>query len=488
MDFLDPKKRRRRDILNIIGYGLIAIALLFAVRILFYQASGYGLDKQGKVVQSGLVFAATNPSPAEIRVNGVLNKAQTNTRLSLVSGSYDISYSRQGYTSWHNRFNLNGGDIVRLDYATLFPAKLATTVTKKYDSAVGLTTQSPDRRWLLVQVPGSEDTFDLYDLKNPKLVPTQLTVPGGLITVGTSDSWALDEWSNDNVHVLLSHVHDGQTEFVLVDRTDATKSVNLNNLMGVSPTKVSLVDKKYDRYYVYDAAAQTLKTARLDTPTPQDYLANVLQYQSYGSDVMLYASSKTTTSGKVGIVLLMNGKSYFLREVSGNTSYLLNLTQYSGDWYVALGAQSENKVYIYKNPASQLSSTLGLLVPVSVLKTTAPNRLSFSDNARFIMDENGSQFSVYDAEVGKAYHYDTKRVLDSPQPYASWMDGSRLAYTSGGKVVVFDFDGMNLQTLAANDAAHAAFFAPNYKYMYTTVSSTTGQTLSSTALLIPADL
>lgn len=488
MDFLDPKKRRRRDILNVVGYSLIAIALLFAVRILFYQASGYGLDKEGKVVQSGLLFAASTPSPAEMRINGVLNKAKTNARLSLVSGQYSISYSKAGYRTWQNRFTMDGGGIVRLDYATLFPTQLVTTVTKKYTANVGLTTQSPDRRWLLVQLPGSDAQFDLYDLKNPKLAPTQLQVPTGLTTEGTANSWELEEWSNDNQHVLLNHIHDGTNEFILLDRTDATKSVNLNNLLGVNPTKLSLIDKKYDRYYVYDAAAQTLKTSRLDAPTPQTYLTDVLQYQSYGSDVMLYASSKTTTPGKVGIVLLMSNKSYFLREVSGNTNYLLNLTKYSGDWYVALGAQSENKVYVYKNPDSQLSSSLGLLVPVSVLKTTAPNRLTFSSNARFIAAENGSQFSAYDAEVDKTYSYDTHKTLDAPQQYASWMDGNRLMYVSAGKLVVFDFDHANMQTLSASDPSHLAFFAPNYKYVYTLAPATDGQQLSSTALFTPADL
>lgn len=489
MDFLDPKKRRRRDITNVIGYGLIAIAIVFAVRILFYQASGFGLDKDGNVVQSGLVFMDSAPSGADIRIDGVLSKAQTGARLSLVGGNYDISYSRQGYNTWQQSFNLDGGKIVRLDYATLFPTKLTTTAVKKYESTVGITTQSPDRRWLLVQQAGSDTVFDQYDLKNPKETPTQLTVPTTAITAGTASTWTLNEWSNDNQHVLMTHAHDGVNEYVLLDRTDMTKSVNLSQRLGTTPTKLSLIDKKYDRYYLFDATAQTLKKATLNEPTPQDYLTDVLEYQSYSDNVMLYASSKTATTGKVGIVLLMGDKSYFLREVNGGTSYLLNLTQYDRSWYVAIGARSENKVYVYKNPNTQLSSNLGSLVPVSVLKTNTPNRLSFSSNARFIMAENGPQFSVYDAEVGKTYQYDTKLPLDAPQEYANWMDGNRLTYVSGGKLVVFDFDNKNRQTLMSADAAHTPFFVPDYKYVYSVAPvQGTAQSLNSTALRIPADL
>jgi hypothetical protein len=489
MDFLDPKKRRRRDILNIVGYGLIAIALAFAVRLLFYQASGFGLDKEGNVVQSGLVFVASTPSGAQVRVNGVLDKIQTDNRLSLVSGNYNISYRRDGYHPWQQTFNVDGGKIVRLDYAMLFPSKLTTTAVKKYEAATGLATQSPDRRWLLVKQPANDTTFDLYDLKNQKLAPTQLVLPANILTTGNNNSWKLAEWSSDNQHVLLSHTHDAATEFVVVDRSDSTQSVNLNTTLGVNPTKISLIDKKYDRYYVFNAIDHTLKTARLDAPELQAYLTDVLEYQSYSDNVMLYASSKTTTPGKVGIVMLIGSKSYFLREVSGDTTYLLNLTKYSNAWYVAIGASSENKVYVYKNPNAQLSSSLGLLVPVSVLKTPAPTRLSFSNNARFIMDENGSQFSVYDAEVGKTYHYDTRLPLDAPQQYATWMDGHRLTYVSGGKLVVFDFNHTNTQKLMPADPAQTAFFTPNYKYVYTIAPVVGGsQTLTSTALRTPTDL
>ncbi len=489
MDFLDPKKRRRRDILNIVGYGLIAIALVFAVRILFYQASGFGLDKNGKVVQSGLVFVASSPSGAQVRINGVLDKAQTDARLSLVSGDYSFSFSKDGYTSWQQNVNLDGGKIVRLDYATLFPKKLTTTQVKKYEGSTGLATQSPDRRWLLVQQPGSDTVFDLYDLKNQKAAPTSITIPSPVITSGTVNSWKVGEWSNDNQHVLLHHIHDGATEFVVVDREAPGKSVNLNTTLSVNPTKISLVDKEYDRYYVFDAAAQTLKTARLDAPQPQNYLSDVLEYQSYGDNVVLYASSKTATSGKVGMVLLLGDKSFFLREVSGNSTYLLNLTQYNGSWYIAIGAQSESKVYVYKDPNKQLSSNLGQLVPISVLKTPTPNRLAFSSNARFIMAENGSQFAVYDAEVNKTHNYDTKLPLDAPQTYANWMDGHRLMYVSGGKLVVFDFNHTNVQTLTATDPSHVPFFVPNYRYLYTIAPvNGTAQELTSTALRTPADL
>src|SRR3954470_8106032 len=100
MDFLDPKKRRRQAIMLMSGYVLIGIGLVIATVVLFYQAYGFGLGKNGKVVQNGLVFVGTTPSGAQIRLNGVLNKAQSNSRLSLLSGNYHIALDRTGYRPW----------------------------------------------------------------------------------------------------------------------------------------------------------------------------------------------------------------------------------------------------------------------------------------------------------------------------------------------------------------------------------------------------
>lgn len=491
MDFLDPKKQKLHERRLIIGYVFITIALLFVMRFMFYWAHGFGLSKNGQVVQSGFVFVASTPAGADITVDSITAKAKTNTRLSLVSGRYNLTLSRNGYYDWHQSFSVLGDSVLRLDYAFLFPTKLATkNVGKAYDAAPAVATQSPDRRWLLVQTPGSDVDFDLYDLKPTTPVATKLVLPAPVISAGTTQAWALVEWSDDNQHVLLSRTYDNKTEYILVDRTDATKTVNINQTLALNPTKLTLLNKKYDQYYVYDATTHVLQTVRLSDPKPQPFLDNVLAYQSYGSNVMLYVSSKSATDGKVAVDLLQGGKTYLLREVVAGSNYVLNLTQYDGSWYVAAGASSEDKVYIYKNPADQLNSSLAAAVPIHVLRTKNPNYLAFSSNARFIMSESGSDFSVFDAEYDRVYHYDTKQPLDAPQQHASWMDGQRIDYVSGGKLVVFDFDNTNLHSLMPAHASYTPFFSSDYKYVNVLAPGTSpAQTvLTSTPLRTPADL
>lgn len=490
MDFLDPKKQHRHHIILVVGYICIAVAIAIATVILLYQAYGFGLNKKGQVVQDGLLFVSSNPGGADITLNGVDTQKTTNTRLSLVSGKYTMKLTRTGYRDWQRDINVLGGIVDRVDYPFLFPTTLATNNVTSYENVPAGASQSPDHRWVLVQ-RASSDSFDLYDLKNPKNAATVIQMPTSTITTGTQQTYEMLEWANDNQHVLIKHTYDdGKYEFIILNIKSPGQSVNLSTTFGVTPTTMTLINKKYDQYYLYDSTAQTLTSATLSATTPKAVLDHVLAYRSYSDNVLLYASSESAANGKVAIKLLDGNRTYTLRTVAAGTTYLLDLTQYSGSWYMVVAASSENKVYIYKNPAAQIDSGKTVPVPAYILKMASPTYVSFSPNARFIVAENGSLFGVYDAEYPAGYVYDTKLPLDVPQPHANWMDGNHLDYVSGSKLVAFDFDEGNLQTLMPAAPNYVPFFSPDYKFVDTIIGPTATDThaeLTTTALRTPAD-
>lgn len=494
MDFLDPKKHRAHITRIIIGYVLIGIALMLTTIILLYQAYGFGVDRKGNVIQNGLVFVSSTPNPATIYVNGA-KRENTNVRLLLSSGQYTFELKRDGYRDWKRAVTVEGGSVERFDYPFLFPSNLQTSTVKKYDRQPSLVTQSPDRKWALVQQAGTAQ-FDAYDLSDPAKINDnmkQVTVPQNIYTAGDNQSWELEQWSTDNRHVVLKHNYqkDGQAthEFVLLDRDTPSESINLTKAWGTNPTQVELQDQKYDKYYLFDKVTHTLSTATIEAPTPKTYLQGVLAFKSYGSDVMLYATEQDAPAGKVAVNFKQGqDDAQTIRTVPFADTYLVNLTKYEGDWFVALGTNTEGKVYVYKNPLEMLKED-AVSTPVRVLKVAGANYLSFSTNARFIMAENGTDFSVYDAENDKGYTYASKAAMDQPQLHASWMDGHRITYTSHGKQYVFDFDGANAQTLQGANSSFLTAFDRDYEYAYN-VTAANGEgaaTLQKTELRTPQD-
>jgi hypothetical protein len=492
MDFLDPKKTRRHSILLYTGYVFIGIAIIISTMVLLYQANGFGVNGKGEVVQNGLVFFSSQPNPANIYLNGKKNDKQTNNRLSLPAGRYDVRLTRDGYRDWQRSVSVQGGDVQHFDYPFLFPKDLVTKGLASYPEAPGITTQSRDRRWLFVQQSAVANKFDLYDLKNPTEAAIVLTLPATVIRATTGDqTWEAVQWADDNQHVLLRHTAGTVTEYILVDRTDTQKTVNLNQKFSVNPTELTLVDNKYDKYHLFDAAAGTLSSANLDTPTPVQTLAGVIDYKAYGSKTVLYVTPTGANTGKNRVMVMVGDKKYTIREVATGTTYLLDMAGYQGSLYIVVGATSENVVYIYRDAVGQLGDE-SVMLPVAsrAIKVDSPTYVSFSPTAQYVMTEGGSHFGVYDIFLKRAYVYTHPLALDAPQTHAQWMDGNRLTYVSGGKTAVFDYDRRNQQTLMPSNAGASPFFSSDYKYVYAFAPDTAGAAaqLTQTALLTSADL
>lgn len=498
MDFLDPKKERVNRIKLLLGYCLVALAIGIATLILLYQSYGYNLQ-QGQVLQNGLVFVSSQPAGAAIYLNGERYKSNTNTRVTVPANSYTLRISQTGYRPWERPIVVNGGDVQHFDYPFLFPEKLRTTQVAELALAPSVATQSPDRRWVLFGVASRSGSFQQYDLKNPeKPLLSEFTLPAGSFTPGdAADTWTVVEWASDNEHVLLQHGYTAgkttSTEYVLLNRDSPIDSTNLTTALRLEQTDaVSLYANQIDQFYVYDQGTHLLQRVAGSDGAVVSQLGNILAFKTYGSDYILYVTDKPPTGklvpGQVSVVLQSGQKITTLRTLpAGAQTYALNLAEYDNSWYVAVAADNDTATYIYKNPQSQpVLSVDAYPRPWRRLPLAHTSFLSFSSNTQFLAAESGQEFIVYDFENVTQYRYTTAQPIDQPQLHATWMDGNRLQYVSGGKVVVFDYDHRNLQTLQDASAAYTPFYAPDYSYTYTLKPLAEGGKieLSSTALRI----
>lgn len=497
MDYLNLQKERRKNIMLFLGYGTIAIAIAMTTLVLVYQAYGFGIAKQGQVIQSGLVFFSSQPNPATLKLNGKVNKASTNARLTLPEGNYRAEIAREGYQSWKRDVQVLGGSVHHYDYPLLVPANLATKKLADFEKAPTLTSQSLDRRWLVVQKASDDTTFSVFDLKSLLKDEVQVTLPESSYTKPTAtQSWTALEWADDNDHLLLQHNYDDKIEYVLLDRTNPDQSRNITTAIPGDYNRITLLNRKYDRYYLYTDQTKVLQAATLDAPTLVPVLEKVLNFKQYSDDTILYATDTDAPTGKVLIKLKVGQKTYLLKTLPAGSSYPLDLTKYDGDLYVVLGAAIENKLTIYKDPVRALNNNSGPgLAPAQIMHIEAPNYVSFSTTAQLVMAENGTNFSVYDNENDKGYTYTAAQPLDTTTvlpgetaPHATWMDGNRIRYVSGGYAQFFDYDYKNQRKLVLASANYLPVFGPDFKFLYTLTSAADGTgSLTQTSMLTPAD-
>lgn len=491
MDYLDPKKQARHRIILLIGYMFIGVAVTFATLILVYFAYGFGLARNGAVIQNGLVFFSSQPSSANIYLNDKLRSEKTNAKLTLPEGIYRTRLERTGYRPWQRTIELNGSQVLHVDYPFLVPNTLKTTAMTNFTSAPTFSSQSTDRRWLLVQQSAGSETFELYDLKSKTKSVTSISIPTTVLTLSSgSESLQPVAWADDNVHVVAKHSYDNNTkfEYVLINREAPDQSININTTLGFNPDVLTLQNHKYDRYFIYSPSTQIVQSVTLTEPSPVVLLDHVLAYQTYGTDSFLYATDSEAPAGKVLIKRTIGAQTYTLRAIPTQSTYLLDFTKYSGVEYVVIGSSNESKVYIYKDPIGQLKKLpKHAIVPIQVLHVTEPNFVGFSPNSQFVIAERGNQFGVFDIFNSVGYNYSINQAIDAPQTHVAWMDGNRLSFVSGGLATIVDYDGTNLQKLVAANSAYLPMFAPNYTFLYTFASNATALQLGQTSLLTPAD-
>ncbi len=493
MDFLDPKKKRAHKIRLYIGYALMAIALAVGSTILFFEARGFDISrKTGEVIQNGLVFVDAHPEQADVYVNGKL-EGKTDMRLTIPAGEYTFEFAREGYRTWKRTFQLAGSQIERLNYAFLFPEKLETTEIRPYTATPAFASQSPDRKWLVIQQPGQFTAFDVLDLSNQNTpTVTSLTLPNDLVNL-TAGSNTLEpvEWSTDNRHLLVKHSFKGGSEFLMIDRETPAASLNLNKHLGISLHKVALRDKKFDKLHVLDKNGGTLRFVDTKTKQFSNIATRVFSFKSYSDDVLFYVTGEGAKKGMVNVQILKGKDNFKIRELPAGGKYPINITRYDDEWYMAVGSSTDKRAYVYHEVFKTLERNPSLPpAPIAVFKLPRLDKIAVSANTRFISVQGGSEFAVYDAEHDGRFQYDTKLKFGANQR-AEWMDGHRLAATINGKLTVWDYDGINKQTLVDANQKFLPFFDRDYDFLYVitpSASSKEQSAVTKTPMRTPADL
>jgi len=503
MDFLDPIKRRRHTIRLFTGYFLVAFIVLFSAIMIVYYASGYGITRQGEVIQNGLVFVSSQPANAELYIDGK-RRNNTNTKLALPAGTYTFKIQKQGYQTWEKRVEIAGGEVDHVVYPLLIPNNLQTTSLTEFDSAPALFTQSPDRKWIVMQHAGQDGAFEVYDTsRNVDQIVSerrQIALPSGMVTAGsqgTTASWKLIEWSTNNRHMLLkrSFTVDGvaQYEYVLVDTQRPEGSYNLTRELGVNPTELTLRDKQPTNYYVFDEEAGTLKTMDLGSTDAETVANGVIEYKSHGRDELLYVTQQDAPNGSANVRVRIGGKAYTVRTLAKTPSYVLDMARYEGKWYITFGSVQDGRLYIYENPVEQIvASSESKASPLFAMRLENVTDLSFSANAQFVGAQNGTRVHVYDIKHSRGYSYNAPFAFDlgAENRFAEWMDGHRLIQSSDGNAHLFEYDGTNRRSLMPVSGQFEVYFDRDYENGFALAPRTDGQAgvaLTITPLLTEQD-
>ncbi len=462
MDYLDPKKKKAKKIRLMVMYALLGIAISIGTVIFVYLANGYYIDREtGTVIQNGLIYVDSKPESATIHLNGVQQRGNTDARLVVPEGTYDIELRRDGYHSWKRNVILEGGNLRRLTYARLIPQELQSEAALTLPSLPSTISQSNDKRWLIAAFADRPLVMQAVDLSSatPQLI--EVPLPLDILSTKEAGTWKIVEWADDHRTFLAQYTTASADEYVLIDRTNPAASVNVTKVFPAQKiTAVSMRNRKNDLQHVFSASTGTLYRANAKTGEITGYISDVVDYVSYGDDAVLYVTEKDAKVGYVRAILHKGDKDFPLREIKKDTKYLLEMSKLGSSLVMGIGSSAEGRVLVYNDPlhAIEENDFSSLPVPTTVLRVDSPQELSISADSSVIMARSGQNYASHEFEEDRTYIF--TRIVASPlSEEIRWMDGRHFtASGEDGKQYLLDFDGSNEHELSPSQINLGSIF------------------------------
>lgn len=83
--------------------------------LVYFYARGYRFDiEKSKILPSGLLVANSDPTGAQVIINGEL-KTATNATISLAPGVYDVVIKKEGFLNWEKRLTIEKEIVTQVD-------------------------------------------------------------------------------------------------------------------------------------------------------------------------------------------------------------------------------------------------------------------------------------------------------------------------------------------------------------------------------------
>ncbi|MCA9339093.1 PEGA domain-containing protein [Candidatus Saccharibacteria bacterium] len=411
---------------------VFAAAIFCLLIVLGYQFN----QSSGKLEQGSLLQFRSFPSDAKVSINGQAQNFTTPDKKNVAAGDHTVSMQREGYNEWSKSIHLRPGELMWLNYTRFVPKSVVTEEVKEFD-ALNSALASPNKKYFALQQTPSSRVFDIYSLedeKKPKL--ETVTLAEGILPEKIQSSEIVD-WNNGNKYFLVAYNKASAPEYVLIDRTDAKKAVNITKKFNI---KIADIQFGEDGGNIFYARSQgDIRKIDLGSGTISEPLvSNAADFEVFKSDTIVFSA---INDEKRVIGLHKNGdeKSRTVRTLQNAQPTAKVISgSYFGDDYVAFSNGSE--VEIIKNPqdSKKVFASFILKAPVQWLQ--------FSDNGRFIVAQHANELATYDLEYNKTQHI-TLEASKTPAKPVGWLDGYHLWDAYSGRISMIDFDGTNRQII-----------------------------------------
>lgn len=481
--------RRRQLIGRILVYSFMTVSVVAIVTVLMLVILGYSFNrKDGRLEQGGLLQFASIPSGAYVTLDGFQVGSRTPSKASNVDArDHTVQMDIEGYRTWQKSILVQAGGIRWLSYARLIPNDIRPESLRVFPK-MAASLASSDRKWIVFQEDAASPNFILANIEGDTPKYSSLAIPATVMTPAATEvaqAFTIDSWSNEERYLLVKRTYDtDKNEWLLVDRGEPSKSVNLSTTFAIAPTKVVFGNGSGRDLYVQ--TDDIVRRINLDQQTLSRPLAsNVEEFSIYSEDIVVYTTKPDAARDNqkhVGYFEDGMESEQIIFSYPGDTPNVhIALGDYFFKRYVAVTHGTTLELYSGTLPRgttkAELRQEMSATLPADV------SRLTVSRNGRFIVAQNAAGYTTYDIELKKTDTTVFKRPVAVDRKL-QWLDDYMIWSDAGGMLRFYEFDGANQQDIMPVLEGQTAILSGNNKYIYVLSPSETGVSLQRAKLII----
>ncbi len=472
--FKKPNKQffvLRRVLLSVVA--TISVLIIVTASILFML--GYRLDSgNGRLEQGALLQFDSAPNGADVWIDSKALGSQTATKQTVLAGVHSVKITKNDYEDWNRTLSLEAGTLTWLDYIRMVPKVRNTETVAKYQKLSALKF-SPDLKWALAHEDGALPTFQLVDLRSETVKSTPLVLPAALYTAPTNaaiaSSFSLYRWNIEGRYAIVQHTHDtNQTEWLMVDTQDVSKSFNITRLLSVNFTDVQFSGTSGTSLYGLTSDGFVRKLDLSAATISRGLISNVSSFVvAEESDALSYVGFDPLDSTKKIAGIYKDGETgpTTIRTAKDSTLPLaITIGRYFSEDFVATAEGSDVIILTGNLPSASATEGSGLNSYATLKLAGNITSLSFSPKGDYLLGQSGAQFTSYEIEHNRSSVGAIAGVEGKIPTTLKWLDVAHLWNDDNNSLVMRDFDGTNAHTIMTVASGFDSSLSTNGKFFY----------------------
>jgi hypothetical protein len=455
-------------------------------------AMGFNFTNNGRIEQSGLVEISSRPSSARVTIDGKELFSATEVNKLLETGSHDIKITKTGYDTWNSTINVEAGLTTTIDWVRLFPLNPEIANVDTFDKPLAIADISNSRRSIAVAEDGAT-SFSILNLQDEKLKETAKVKFQDLLgalsegeTAATANEFKLVSWNSNDTRLLFTHQKGEKTEWIIVNISDPTKSVNLSKSFEKDFRQLLFVNDSATNLWALTTDGE-LSEITLGSSTSSSLISKDVKKMVNNGDTVIYiAPSKeevvfdinnVNTDPKVAELeeeQIATNKIFVYNEGEAASTAIVDLgnteadtalntgTYWSKDWLVY---NIGKKLIVRKGGYPIYNKTQDSDFPIvkEIELNFVPAIVTKNSDQRIILAANGADVYTYDVIYTTENNYQS----DIEFTDINWLDDFLYWQSKDNTITVRDFNGDNRRELL-NDAIDTLpiRISANNRYLY----------------------